>query len=935
MPIANASVTEHRTFGPEDVRLMADSPDDFDIVDRSAPSEGPDHSGFPEPEFSWPDEFEVGTEFDTGQKPRSVFERIRDYFSQRRGPDRLSESGVELIDPDDQIDTSAPFQATGRDRAKSFRPNSPDRPRIIETKVISTKFPSDGSTSSRASRNPGDGFRPTSQVPDSPRNAKGTPERPIWDPPDDFDTNFEDDHFDAGGVAIADKVMDSRNLRWRDILLLPFAPVRWVSAKFRSGEHAEDIIDEFAVASKHKLSRDRNLNSFTAEGDSTPGTSPSALSINDTDDLKIGTGTIALQISDNVSAEDAPMIDGRSDRPDDYSVISASQLGDTSFRTRAVRSDELPPRASSAEITQGESIPTASPADPHHEEEISQASYISGRLQQLLDHSDIAGIGLGNDEQIEVGVPLDTESDSSVVRTKSLGNLFLRIIVWCLTIPRRCLNSEGDLVEQRRLKIEPLLAALPAMVFFISAVLLILRVSEIDKLESFEYYLKSSQQFDKAGSATAALISAKRSCFENATPDNRYQVARLYTKSRNQVDLAHGFRLLRLLASPAGGNQPDAHLFIANEILREYLRNPNANRNLYYRYLSELRTGFVSSPTRYDILEQLAEGLASTGEVRSLTGLLVPHLEFWPHGHFFLAQSAFGRGDDVLRKSHALAMVRHFRSTPTELETDRKFRIRYALSLALAGEFPDAESFVRQMADSSQDAEIHKSLGEKIDLIRIVTRIHEFPANTDQDIEVLGSLLEGEDLSQDFEAAIKRQLLRKGALRPALLKLCRNLYATRKASFDADDYVFWASILRQNQQNDEAREFLENAVKISPENDIASNNLANLLYKLEPVDLNRALLLSESVLKRNPKEPTFLETRGQILTRLGKYPEAIEDLTKSLEAYPNVPEIHEALSRCYRNVGLSELADAHQKRYDELKIATDSPVSKAPGTNES
>ena len=81
--------------------------------------------------------------------------------------------------------------------------------------------------------------------------------------------------------------------------------------------------------------------------------------------------------------------------------------------------------------------------------------------------------------------------------------------------------------------------------------------------------------------------------------------------------------------------------------------------------------------------------------------------------------------------------------------------------------------------------------------------------------------------------------------------------------------------------------------------------------------------------------PTFLETRGQVLAKLGRDEEAIADLAKSLEAFPNVPEIHETLARCYRKIGNAELADAHQKRFEELKSRPESQVSKAPGTDES
>jgi len=915
---------------------MADSSDDFEIVDRSDLTEDSEPSGFSEHESSWPDEFEVGTEIevDPARGSTSTFARIREFIAIWLGRGQIAQSGFEVVEPGDHSDTIQASTHRGNEFVSRSLSSSADLPRVIETKATSTRI--SGAEDPRPSKSPmaSDAMRTVRPLPMVTGRDSGNPLENVEETPDRFEDHYGDGHFDTGEVAIAESTSGGRHLTWREILAFPLAPLKWIVSKVLREKRQEDITDDFAVASKRKVLRVRRRDT-EIPGESSPEASkPATLSDHDTDELKIGTRSVVRKISDTASDEHPQHPAGESVQIDEYSVISASQLGTASYRPGTDSNDDHAPTVTSAETSQDSGVPFASSAAPLDPANV-RSSTISGRLQKLLEQSDYARTGDVLDEHVEVGLPLETDANHAAIRTKSLGNLFLRLISWFVTIPFRCMNSEGDLFEQRRLKIEPLISAIPATVLLISLALQLSRVSLIDKLESYTSFLKESQQYEISGNTGAAMLAAVRSCVESATPDNRFQVAKLYTKTRNPVDMAHGLRMMRLLASTSGGNQADAHLFIANEILRQYERDPGANRGLFFRYLSELRTGFGTSPNRYDILERLAEGLIAIGEDRSLTGLLVPQLEFWPHGHFFLAQAAFGRGDDELQKSHALAMVRHFRSTPAELELDQKYRLRFAISLALAGEFSDAESFVRQMVDSSQDSELRKSLREKIDLIRVIMRIHEFPANSDQDIEVLGSLLEVDELSPNFEAAIKRQLLRKGPLRPALLKLCRNLYLTRKASFDADDYVFWASILRQNQQNDEAREYLENAIKIRPEHDIASNNLANLLYKLEPVDLDRALSLSESVMKRNPKEPTFLETRGQILARLGKNQEAIADLTKSLEAFPNVPEIHEALSRCYRNIGKADLADAHQKRLAELKSSTESPVSKATRSNES
>lgn len=66
-------------------------------------------------------------------------------------------------------------------------------------------------------------------------------------------------------------------------------------------------------------------------------------------------------------------------------------------------------------------------------------------------------------------------------------------------------------------------------------------------------------------------------------------------------------------------------------------------------------------------------------------------------------------------------------------------------------------------------------------------------------------------------------------------------------------------------------------------------------------------------LKLLPDHPYFLETRGQILSKLGRDSEAIRDLEKALKREELAKDILPTRVQCYRNVG-SEVMEFHYAR---------------------
>jgi tetratricopeptide (TPR) repeat protein len=115
-----------------------------------------------------------------------------------------------------------------------------------------------------------------------------------------------------------------------------------------------------------------------------------------------------------------------------------------------------------------------------------------------------------------------------------------------------------------------------------------------------------------------------------------------------------------------------------------------------------------------------------------------------------------------------------------------------------------------------------------------------------------------------------------------------------------------------------ARSFLEQAFKLNTKNLQIANNYAWMIATTEPYELDHALQIINEVIKAAPAEVQFYDTRGQILMRMGRYEEALVDLEMSLRATPTSRTVHRALENCYRNLGMTDIADEHARITDRI-----------------
>jgi tetratricopeptide (TPR) repeat protein len=119
----------------------------------------------------------------------------------------------------------------------------------------------------------------------------------------------------------------------------------------------------------------------------------------------------------------------------------------------------------------------------------------------------------------------------------------------------------------------------------------------------------------------------------------------------------------------------------------------------------------------------------------------------------------------------------------------------------------------------------------------------------------------------------------------------------------------------------EARLHWERANQLAPHSPVIANNLAWLLYQLDPPDLPRALLLMNLAIETAPNDMNYRDTRGHIFLKMGKWKEALADLEAALPTTPNGPEMHRSLAEVYEHLDAPAMAAEHRRLAQEQAAA--------------
>ncbi len=111
-----------------------------------------------------------------------------------------------------------------------------------------------------------------------------------------------------------------------------------------------------------------------------------------------------------------------------------------------------------------------------------------------------------------------------------------------------------------------------------------------------------------------------------------------------------------------------------------------------------------------------------------------------------------------------------------------------------------------------------------------------------------------------------------------------------------------------------ARKVYQRILKAEKDRVFVWNNYAWVLLQEPEIDVEAALIAVNRALEQRPRDHRFRETRGQVMIKLKRWPEAIEDLEFALNGLPESPVIHRALAEAYEATSQPQLAQIHREQ---------------------
>jgi len=121
---------------------------------------------------------------------------------------------------------------------------------------------------------------------------------------------------------------------------------------------------------------------------------------------------------------------------------------------------------------------------------------------------------------------------------------------------------------------------------------------------------------------------------------------------------------------------------------------------------------------------------------------------------------------------------------------------------------------------------------------------------------------------------------------------------------------------------DKAKVWLEQAnLQTRGRDPMVLNNLATAIVRGGGDSKDRALQLANETLTLLPDHPDALSTRGEVYVAMERWPDAIADLTQSLQHRAKSAELHRLLEKAYLGINDTQMATDHRKRAEELEAA--------------
>ena len=489
-------------------------------------------------------------------------------------------------------------------------------------------------------------------------------------------------------------------------------------------------------------------------------------------------------------------------------------------------------------------------------------------------------------------------ADSSVVIDTSLRASWHFVCNWIVSRPY------GDL-----------LWGLPAFIALLSVVL-VLSTRRRSSAELAVRYRESAAHSQQQGDTRAAdLWLSKVALLAPDEPSHLYRLARM-SEQDGWLDRAQ--RIMQRIAPEHRRGYPDAHLWLARNLAR-------ANSAL--------------SPELKSTLEHhLTNALDSPGEASDahrMLGLLLlrdqqidralPHLEeaanSQPDVRVRLGQVYAMQGERTKAASEWRIAVRQYSQILSEQPDDADARLYLAECNILLGRLDDAEDVLRAVVTNKDPRLVQKLIAlylTKFDrlwqqdrsqletALALLLEADQLVPNSPQVLQRMSQLAENSSATRDTLRRLLQRRIARGES-PGSVRFVLGVMAAIEGEFETATFHYELALAKGSATM------------------VLMNNLAWSLANSNRPDLDRALQLVEKSLQMAPNHPLVMDTRGQILAKLGRWKDCISDLEKALPSLSDRAPVHETLSLAYEHIQLPELAQIHRRKAEEWRQAAAQP----------
>lgn len=467
-------------------------------------------------------------------------------------------------------------------------------------------------------------------------------------------------------------------------------------------------------------------------------------------------------------------------------------------------------------------------------------------------------------------------------------------------------NNVGKWWNDRKLK--NLLYGLPALALIAVCLYFLIGHRATTNIDRASRYLKAGQaSYRRQDWKTASLFLSRALELGLKDDDAKFQLADVSEKTD---DLARRAALLTELAPPDQARHAPAHLWRATQAIRS--GRPTSEE--LAEAIQHLQYAIRREPNNRIAHSLLGDIRFQQGDMQAAIFHLEASRPVVARNTLQLAKALAVSG----RRNEALAYARK-----AEEQARQKLSVepgdvvnRVALSETLAM-MERHEEAVSTIAERIQDDAKNETLARQLARVYLLWSEHiresEAPGQI-RDIKIFQLLAAAAENDPQNGLVFDRMMATVSADQKtenyARELLNRNISNGIAAGMS---HLVLGTMADETAEGSDAGFHLERAAKLLNNAPIVMNNLAwYLSHRTEP-NFERALDVINQVLETHADVPAFRETRGQILAKLDRPKDALEDLEFALPHYRENVQLHQTLSAVYADLGVQDLADEHKK----------------------